>query len=103
SPVLHPPTPTPFPYTPLFRSNRLSFGVGDLQGTLDYVERMPAIPQLAQREFEKLFADSAASVCAWTEARGITLSQAAMSIPGFRSEEHTSELQSRENLVCRLL
>src|SRR5690606_41246327 len=24
-------------------------------------------------------------------------------IPLFRSEEHTSELQSRENLVCRLL
>src|SRR5690606_41678517 len=24
-------------------------------------------------------------------------------VPGFRSEEHTSELQSRENLVCRLL
>src|SRR5690606_41654364 len=24
-------------------------------------------------------------------------------ISGFRSEEHTSELQSRENLVCRLL
>src|SRR5690606_39282284 len=23
--------------------------------------------------------------------------------PSFRSEEHTSELQSRENLVCRLL
>src|SRR5690606_42059830 len=23
--------------------------------------------------------------------------------PGLRSEEHTSELQSRENLVCRLL
>src|SRR5690606_41133156 len=23
--------------------------------------------------------------------------------PDFRSEEHTSELQSRENLVCRLL
>src|SRR5690606_39756115 len=23
--------------------------------------------------------------------------------PGWRSEEHTSELQSRENLVCRLL
>src|SRR5436309_10629950 len=23
--------------------------------------------------------------------------------PGFRSEEHTSELQSRENHVCRLL
>src|SRR5690606_40366638 len=24
-------------------------------------------------------------------------------VPAFRSEEHTSELQSRENLVCRLL
>src|SRR5690606_5146963 len=24
-------------------------------------------------------------------------------LPGVRSEEHTSELQSRENLVCRLL
>src|SRR6266700_6924284 len=24
-------------------------------------------------------------------------------LPGTRSEEHTSELQSRENLVCRLL
>src|SRR5207302_11510911 len=27
----------------------------------------------------------------------------ARSAPGARSEEHTSELQSRENLVCRLL
>src|SRR5690606_39957219 len=27
----------------------------------------------------------------------------ALSILAFRSEEHTSELQSRENLVCRLL
>src|SRR5690606_9271508 len=26
-----------------------------------------------------------------------------MGNPGYRSEEHTSELQSRENLVCRLL
>src|SRR5690606_41997129 len=26
-----------------------------------------------------------------------------LSSPAFRSEEHTSELQSRENLVCRLL
>src|SRR5690606_26476253 len=27
----------------------------------------------------------------------------AVTVPGARSEEHTSELQSRENLVCRLL
>lgn len=64
-------------------NNRLSFGVGNLQGTLDYVERMPASPQLSQKDFEKLFSNSAASVREWAKARGVTLSQAAMSIPGF--------------------
>src|SRR5436309_2617984 len=34
----------------------------------------------------------------WTTVRGLAASAAAG-----RSEEHTSELQSRENLVCRLL
>src|SRR5690606_41014159 len=39
---------------------------------------------------------------------GLLLAQTAMAIVhhhrlAFRSEEHTSELQSRENLVCRLL
>src|SRR5690606_22677899 len=33
----------------------------------------------------------------------ITTVLIALSSYGFRSEEHTSELQSRENLVCRLL
>src|SRR5207302_7992908 len=35
----------------------------------------------------------------------VGLVQAAVALPVFlvRSEEHTSELQSRENLVCRLL
>src|SRR5690606_41398493 len=36
--------------------------------------------------------------------RVLPISRAAMSAAGMgRSEEHTSELQSRENLVCRLL
>src|SRR5690606_40732895 len=33
----------------------------------------------------------------------LTVSGRVLPIPKFRSEEHTSELQSRENLVCRLL
>src|SRR5690606_41499385 len=42
------------------------------------------------------------------EAAGVQLDIASSSSQGFRpsdgrSEEHTSELQSRENLVCRLL
>lgn len=67
-------------------NSRLSFGVGDLKGTLDYVERMRASPQLSQREFEHLFAESAANVREWISARGITLRQAAMSVPGFGRE-----------------
>src|SRR5690606_40368895 len=35
--------------------------------------------------------------------RRITPTEGSVSIAGHRSEEHTSELQSRENLVCRLL
>src|SRR5690606_39575494 len=34
---------------------------------------------------------------------GEMLKVAVENVPGVRSEEHTSELQSRENLVCRLL
>src|SRR5690606_41004104 len=33
----------------------------------------------------------------------IVLSLSPLSLSSYRSEEHTSELQSRENLVCRLL
>src|SRR5688572_31543873 len=43
---------------------------------------------------EKLFGEG-------SQAR--STSQAAVAAPGLRSEEHTSELQSQSNLVCRLL
>src|SRR5690606_41764644 len=41
----------------------------------------------------------------WAAASPVhhTTSEAAMAKIAYRSEEHTSELQSRENLVCRLL
>src|SRR5690606_41799075 len=46
------------------------------------------------------FFSSAYSVSPMMAVRGFLISCDALSI---RSEEHTSELQSRENLVCRLL
>src|SRR5690606_39385392 len=48
---------------------------------------------LGQHQLTCLFAPghSPGHLCFYSEAQG------------FRSEEHTSELQSRENLVCRLL
>src|SRR5690606_39343912 len=46
----------------------------------------------------------AADRCARSSARVSCLAEAAMRhLHGARSEEHTSELQSRENVVCRLL
>src|SRR5688572_30967147 len=69
-----PPRPTLFPYTTLFRSPPPSVEV------LKYLGQL--IPMLAQ-------ACSSYHVVLEGE--------------GFRSEEHTSELQSQSNLVCRLL
>src|SRR5690606_42044029 len=37
-----------------------------------------------------------------TSRSWLTLTASVGSVPAARSEEHTSELQSRENLVCRL-
>lgn len=62
---------------------RLSFGVGDLAGRLDYTERMRAAPGLTQEAFELLFYESLCAVNEWSLARGIRLRQAAMSVPGY--------------------
>src|SRR5688572_31520321 len=87
--IRRPPTSTLFPYTTLFRSFavlRLAFGVF-------YETRSPSRERERAAEVQKQKrAEEAAA-----EADRL----AAMS-PG-RSEEHTSELQSQSNLVCRLL
>src|SRR2546430_11484279 len=72
--IRRPPRSTLFPYTTLFRSRDvLGFPTSQVAGILDSSE------------------DSAASA--------LKRARAAMR----RSEEHTSELQSQSNLVCRLL
>src|SRR3712207_6964548 len=97
--IRRPPRSTLFPYTTLFRSRRLG-GAGDVELDLEPVaprERvhrdladalLVRLPRLAR-------ADLAALDLARAERRhgGLRL----------RSEEHTSELQSRQYLVCRLL
>src|SRR2546429_4517059 len=87
--IRRPPRSTLFPYTTLFRSlgqgrhSQLRFdGVVPLgQGFM--------APQSPRGEL----------VGSWLEATGIV---AAIQVSS-RSEEHTSELQSRLHLVCRLL
>src|SRR5437016_6971735 len=75
--IRHPPTSTLFPYTTLFRS-------------------------LDSRE--PFCADSIGRLIKHPHPTGVSaFRHPDMSPTGRRSEEHTSELQSLTNLVCRLL
>src|SRR3712207_9237308 len=101
--IRRPPRSTLFPYTTLFRSDFLDlFEVKSYEfGDVDLVFARTVTPLLTTRNYERLenvYTFSAASdgfavsTLIWFSERGI---------PG-RSEEHTSELQSRQYLVCRL-
>src|SRR5690349_22804485 len=101
--MLHrPPRPTLFPYTTLFRSDPETKGrkVGFL-----------GFRALRGHSEIEAVAEGAARVWWWLLRRPVRctsnppgLEQLAFDrAPTFRSEEHTSELQSRRDLVCRLL
>src|SRR2546427_8343865 len=72
--IRRPPRSTLFPYTTLFRS------------PLDELQRRPLLHGLILGK----------------QTCGFDLGDAVLAYDG-RSEEHTSELQSQSNLVCRLL
>src|SRR5690606_41069184 len=92
--IRRPPSSTRFPYTTLFRSV-----LGDRLDLVAQHGQRPAA-QLAQHVgIDPLAGDAPGSELAEHEPiAGVVGRQL-----GDRSEEHTSELQSRENLVCRLL
>src|SRR3712207_7141932 len=83
--IRRPPRSTLFPYTTLFRSRlvgqRLGSGQADGEPLLPYSIRCDLLRRAAQL--------------------GVGRFEANLIIA--RSEEHTSELQSRQYLVCRLL
>src|SRR5690242_21260118 len=93
-----PPRSTLFPYTTLFRSQALD-AIVDRQGVGDHgpktgTDRVQWLEEWAprrsrRRRFGQLGPEEASMSSAASEAT--------------RSEEHTSELQSHVNLVCRLL
>src|SRR3712207_7318042 len=98
--IRRPPRSTLFPYTTLFRSrrpiialahdprvaNQLALEWGVNPATIDYLDTVDGLIDEAL-------------VCARDLAR---LEPGALAVLT-RSEEHTSELQSRQYLVCRLL
>src|SRR3712207_8034122 len=90
--IRRPPRSTLFPYTTLFRSAagyRICGIHLDFRAGLRHVEEVKA--RIAQSGGEPLFINMNA---ADDEKRASAVA---------RSEEHTSELQSRQYLVCRLL
>src|SRR2546422_5596785 len=88
--IRRPPRSTLFPYTTLFRSHRLGLQVA----ALDLLRGLLT-------EGGRVYVESAA---VFEAPRGwAVLKRARAGNVHFRSEEHTSELQSRLHLVCRLL
>src|SRR3712207_8182570 len=90
--VRRPPRSTLFPYTTLCRSFRVGYSLrfcsDEVRSVLETT--MAELPGISFVEVEIPDARFAASSLMRSEARR-------------RSEEHTSELQSRQYLVCRLL
>src|SRR3712207_7193579 len=88
--IRRPPRSTLFPYTTLFRS--------DVRNDYDYI-LIDCQPSLGLLTVNALTAAQGVIIpleCEFFSLRGVALLVD-------RSEEHTSELQSRQYLVCRLL
>src|SRR3989449_8197552 len=102
--IRRPPRSTLFPYTTLFRSETL----------LACLNRrvQPFVPEQGSvGSSGDLVPLAHVAACligegeAWLDGRRVPAREALAraGLPGLRSEEHTSELQSRLHLVCRLL
>src|SRR3712207_6846586 len=91
--IRRPPRSTLFPYTTLFRSNN------DIILMDDDAERLEQLGT----DFDLMtLCASCTSIQALKDA-GIEKADLFIAVTPNRSEEHTSELQSRQYLVCRLL
>src|SRR2546430_12003889 len=87
--IRRPPRSTLFPYTTLFRSAKALIEKGSASGGM--IPKLQSIVELLRRGVKSAHIINGNSRNALL-AEGFT-----------RSEEHTSELQSQSNLVCRLL
>src|SRR3712207_8702856 len=93
--IRRPPRSTLFPYTTLFRSN-----IGSVAGDAAYAG---GNVYCATKAAVKTLGDGLRIDVADTNVRVTTLKPGLVETNFSRSEEHTSELQSRQYLVCRLL
>src|SRR3712207_8214346 len=89
--IRRPPRSTLFPYTTLFRSTRRRLA------------EVPSINPRYLRHGTRLQERISATIKARRTQELLPAVHWRGSVPAIRSEEHTSELQSRQYLVCRLL
>src|SRR5256884_2072813 len=97
--IRRPPRSTLFPYTTLFRSNcskRGRLGMAALHSRSQSLERAQLQLLDGSYAFAKPLRD-------FPDAALVDEALVNDALLNFRSEEHTSELQSRLHLVCRLL
>src|SRR2546427_6774890 len=83
--IRRPPRSTLFPYTTLFRSHAWSCALAKVQDLRE-------LPHALTASLQHVFEVPQVALRLWNVSGAQT-----------RSEEHTSELQSQSNLVCRLL
>src|SRR3712207_7724029 len=93
--IRRPPRSTLFPYTTLFRSWTSLVAPMELVGTSPQLDDSPeATSESSVRSGDLRYVGFTSTAPQLAAAGGD---------PAARSEEHTSELQSRQYLVCRLL
>src|SRR5690606_39628916 len=102
-PTRHPPRATLFPYTTLFRSFDASGSIRPQYASIhaQFVTMSPALQSIRQQALKQRMIEEGITFTLYQSDQ--TEKALERTIPFDRSEEHTSELQSRENLVCRLL
>src|SRR2546427_7961812 len=88
--IRRPPRSTLFPYTTLFRSQRVA------------AQQLAVLARVAERALRVRFAARCISGLG-RDGEGLAGAEGHGRDNDDRSEEHTSELQSQSNLVCRLL
>src|SRR2546421_7217039 len=95
--IRRPPRSTLFPYTTLFRSTDNQVDLGKPTFRLGYVRT------LVQDPYKELNVTVQPQQEVYKPRQTATVDLHVSTRQGDRSEEHTSELQSRSDLVCRLL
>src|SRR5947207_11795918 len=100
--IRRPPTSTLFPYTTLFRSEKISVRAGTYNAIrLDL--QLKRIGKNLELQPHRKFRRGTIWVSDDPDRLIVRIEAQVFVGTVFRSEEHTSELQSHSDLVCRLL